>query len=386
MANVPAKSNYTQTTVAAPTAPSTTSKFDIAVMRPLIREQVANEIIEEPMIQKEMTSARSFFNGDSLFKAPELLSDLKYGQELRVNIEKDQNPLSLFQKDTIAYDDFETCHSQIDTPISTCSVPCINTLPTFQHIVFRFDTEYAYGVRACDKNTDFWDLGFFTKQYAKSRRAEQFGRENDLWNTVITTLVNAPAQTVDAKLAQKHATHYWDSCGTVTANGRLLVNDAYQYLTNSFEGINPTVFIAREFATELVQSVETTFNLNTTFQKVDTYKEWEVPGFQLSDAVSTILGGQIPVVVMKRSPWLTTTGAGGLENKFPLWNTDATKQYVAILDSRVGYQFAKDGYHLNILPYDCDKLVRGMIDTEYVGSGVTFPEYGMVLEFDAFTR
>ena len=78
------------------------------------------------------------------------------------------------------------------------------------------------------------------------------------------------------------------------------------------------------------------------------------------------------------------SGAGSLETQFPLWNTDATKQYVAILDPRVGYSFEKDGYHLNIKPYDCDKLYVGMIDTVYVGTGITFPVYGLIIEFDAF--
>ena len=99
------------------------------------------------------------------------------------------------------------------------------------------------------------------------------------------------------------------------------------------------------------------------------------------------------MVVMKRSPWLTYANSGsgsgsaaaGLVSQFPLWNEDASKQYVAILDPKVGYRFEKDGYHLVIRPYDCDKLDRGMQDSLYQGSGITFPILGLIIEFDAFT-
>lgn len=376
-----APAEYTQTVVTAPTAPSTSSKFDLDKFAPLIRELVAEGVVDEPKMQAEMSSARSFFTGQSIIKSDFLLSNLKFGQQIRVDVEKDQNPLSLFQKEAIEYNEVDTCHDQITLD---CTVPCINTLPEFNYLMFRFDCEYAYGVRACDKNKDFWDFDYFTKQYALSRKAEQFGREVDLWNKVIDGIIAAPAQTVDAKIAAVHETHYWDDLGTVTANGRTAVTEAYFYLTNSFADIRPTVFISDEFAHELIRSVENPYNLNLSQTIVNTYEDWEVPGFTISTAVKQILGGQIPVVVMKRSPWLTVDNEGTLASTFPLWNADATKQYVAILDPRVGYQFAKEGYHLVINPYDCDKLDRGMIDTEYVGSGITFPQYGMVLEFDAF--
>ena len=138
-----------------------------------------------------------------------------------------------------------------------------------------------------------------------------------------------------------------------------------------------------EAAHELIRSVENPYNLNRSQNVVNTFVDWNVPGFMVSTAVKEILGTVQSVVIMKRSPWLTVAGNGGLTSQFPLWNTDGTKQYVAILDPRVGYQFAKDGYHLVINPYDCDKLTRGMIDTEYVGSGVTFPVYGLIIEFTA---
>ena len=67
MAVVSTLSNYTQTTVTAPTAPSTESKFDIALMAPLIREMVVDGLIEEPKLQAVITSARSFFTGNQLF-------------------------------------------------------------------------------------------------------------------------------------------------------------------------------------------------------------------------------------------------------------------------------------------------------------------------------
>lgn len=385
MANVAAKSDYTQTTVAAPTAPSTSSKFDIAMMAPLIREIVADGLVEEPKLQADITSARSFFNGNTLFKADTILNDLKFGQDVRINILKDQNPLSLYKKDTINYGAVDSCHDQIQLD---CTVPCINTLPAFQHITFRFDTEYAYGVRACDKNKDFYDFNFFTRQYALSRKGEQFGRELDLWNTVIPGLIAAPATTVDVKFAAKHATHYWANQGAIATNARALVPEAYWYVMNNFEGFTPNIFMAAEAAEEIIKSVENPYNLNLTLQKVNTYEQWDVPGFMLADGVRQILG--LPtgatVLIMKRSPWLTTaataSGATGFVSRFPLWNNTATKQYIALLDPRVGYQVAKPGYSLTINPYDCDKLIRGMVDTEYVASGITFPEMGLIIEFD----
>lgn len=377
MANVDS-STYKQTVVAEPTAPSNTSRFDLDAMAPLLREIVADGIIDEPKLAQDLDSSRSYFTGQSIIKSDFLLRNLKFGQQVRVNIEKDQNPLGLFQKDTISYKTVDSCHDQIDLD---CNVPCINTLPTFQNLIFRFDTEYAYGVRACDKNKDFWDFDFFTKQYALSKRAEQFGRELDLWNTVIKALIAAPATTVDAALAKVHPTHYWSEQGTITANGRTLITEANWYLKTNFVDVNPTVFMTDEAAHELIRSVENPYNLNRSQNVVNTFVDWNVPGFMVSTAVQEILGTVQSVVIMKRSPWLTVTKDQGLTSQFPLWNGDGTKQYVAILDPRVGYQFAKDGYHLVINPYDCDKLTRGMIDTELVGSGVTFPVYGMILEF-----
>lgn len=371
--------NYTQTVVKAPTAPSTTSVFDLDLMAPLIRELVVDGVIDEPKLSQDLDSARSFFTGQNVIKTDFLLSNLKFGQQVRVNIEKDQNPLSLFQKSQLEYKSVDECHDQIDL---NCTVPCINTLPTFQYIIFRFDCEYAYGVRACDKNKDFWDYDYFTKQYALSRRAEQFGRELDLWNTVIKGLIAAPATTVDAKLAKKYPTHYWSNLGTVTCAGREAIQMAYWYMKTNFQDVNPTVFMTDEAARELIKSVENPYNLNRSQNIVNTFNDWHVPGFLAADAVKEILGVIPSVVIMKRSPWLTV-GGETISSQFPLWNANGTRQYVALLDPRVGFQFAKDGYHLVINPYDCDHLIRGMIDTEYVGSGITFPQWGMILEFCA---
>lgn len=377
-------STYEQTIVTAPTAPSTETVFDLNIQAPFIRELVADGLVEEPKLAQDLDSARSFFTGQSIIKSDFLLRNLKFGQQVRVNIEKDQNPLSLFQKKAIEYKAIDSCHDQIDLD---CEVPCINTLPTFQYLIFRFDCEYAYGVRACDKNKDFWEFDFFTKQYALSRRAEQFGRELDLWNTVIKGLIAAPATTVDAKLAVDHPTHYWANGGTITANGRCLITQANWYMVTKFQDVNPVVFMTDEAAHELIRSVENPYNLNRSQNIVNTFEDWNVPGFMVSTAVKEILGTVKNVVIMKRSAWLTVneggSGDASLESQFPLWSEDTTKQYVAILDPRVGYQFAKDGYHLVINPYDCDKLIRGMIDTEYVGSGITFPQYGLIIEFDA---
>lgn len=374
---------YTQTTVTAPTAPSTTSVFDYDLNFPLYREIVKRDLVDEPTLNMELSSARSFFTGQSMIDSSLLLGNLEYGQELIVNIRKDQNPFSLFQKEEIQYaaNEGDSCHDHI---VLDCTVPCINTLPTFDQLRFRFDCEYAYGVRMCDKNKAFWTTEFFTRQYALSRRAYEFGREVDLWNKIIDGLVAAPATTVDAALAATHPTHYWANQGTVTANARCVVPEAVWYLKQSFSNINPTVFIASEFATELIKSVETVYNLNFSNTRVNTFEQWLYPGYRLADRVKEILGLDVPVVVLERSPWMTV-GGNSMTTQYPLWSADGEKQYVAILDPRVGYSFEKDGYHLNIKPYDCDKLYAGMIDTVYVGSGITFPVYGLIIEFDAFS-
>ncbi len=374
---------YTQTTVTTPTAPSTSSVFDYDLNFPLYREIVKRDLVDEPTLNMELSSARSFFTGQSMIDSSLLLGNLEYGQELIVNIRKDQNPFSLFQKEEIQYaaNEGDSCHDHI---VLDCTVPCINTLPTFDQLRFRFDCEYAYGVRMCDKNKAFWTTEFFTRQYALSRRAYEFGREVDLWNKIIDGLVAAPATTVDAALAATHPTHYWANQGTVTANARCVVPEAVWYLKQSFSNINPTVFIASEFATELIKSVETVYNLNFSNTRVNTFEQWLYPGYRLADRVKEILGLDVPVVVLERSPWMTV-GGNSMTTQYPLWSADGEKQYVAILDPRVGYSFEKDGYHLNIKPYDCDKLYAGMIDTVYVGSGITFPVYGLIIEFNAFS-
>lgn len=375
-------SNYNQTVVTAPTAPSTTSKFDLDEFHVLIRERVRDDVIQEPKLQAELNSARSFFHGEQLIGDITMLDNLKWGQTWRVNIEKDQNPLSLFQTKELEYDQFDDCHEQLKLD---CEVPCINTLPEFEYIIVRFDCEWAYGVRGCDKNKDFWDVDYMTRQYAKSRDGKNFGQEVALWNKTILALIATPATTVDAVLAECYPTHYWADLGTITAAGRDKIGLAYRYLKNSYAGINPTVFMTAEAAHELIRSVETPYGLNADWQRINTFKDWEyASGFEMSEAVSQIFGGGVPVVIMKRSPWLVYDGSGTLTSQYPLYNEDATKQYVAILDPNVAYMFTKEGYHLDIKPYDCDKLDFGMIDTEYSGSGLTFPQLGLILEFDQF--
>ena len=379
---------YDQTVVTAPTQPSTETVFDYDIQFPFYRDIFAREIVKEPEMQQELNSARSFFTGERLIDAATLLGNLQYGQELIVPVKKNQNPFSLFQKKDLEYaaNGEDECHVHV---VLDCEVPCINTLPEFDELRFRFDCEYAYGVRMCDKNKDFWNTALFTEQYALSKRAYEFGREVDLWNKVIDGLVAAPATTVDAFIAQEHPTHFWDDQGTVAGNARCVVPTAVQYMTDSFRDLNLKVFITKEFATELIQSVETPYNLNFATQRVNTFQAFELPGFELAPRVKEILGLNTDVVVLMRSPWMTVgsggSGAATLSTQYPLWNADATKQYVAILDPRVGYSFEKDGYHLNIKPYDCDKLYVGMIDTVYVGTGITFPQYGLIIEFDQYT-
>lgn len=379
-------SGFTQTVPAAPTTPSTSSVFDYDLNFPLYREIVARKLVDEPQIKWELSSARSYFTGESMIDISTLLGNLEYGQELILKIKKDQNPFSLFQKEELehAANEGDSCHNHV---VLNCEVPCINTLPTFEELRFRFDCEYAYGVRMCDKNRSFWTTEFFTTQYALSRRACEFGQEVDLWNNTIDELTTAPATTVDAALAAVHPTHYWDNQGTVTANARCVVPEAVWYMENNFD-VNLTVFVTAEFVTELIKSVETVFGTNNTMQRVNTFENWILPGYQLADRAKEILGINVPVVVLQRSAWMTVgaggSGASGLSSVYPLWSEDGTKQYVAILDPRVAYSFEKDGYHLNIKPYDCDKLYAGMIDTKYVGMGITFPTFGLIIEFDAY--
>ena len=378
---------YTQTLVTTPTQPSTETVFDYDIQFPFYRDIFARKIVEEPVMQQELNSSRSFFTGSRLIDDSTLLANLKYGQELIVPVKKNQNPFSLYQKKDMEYEanGEDECHVHI---VLDCEVPCINTLPEFDELRFRFDCEYAYGVRMCDKNKDFWNTALFTEQYALSKRAYEFGRDLDLWNKVIGGLIAAPATTVDAFLAQTHPTHFWEDAGAVATDARCVVPEAVQYMHDSFRDLNLKVFITKEFATELVKSVETPYNLNFATQRVNTFEAWELPGFELAPRVKEILGIRDDVVVLMRSPWMTVgsdgSGAATLETQYPLWSEDATSQYVAILDPRVGYSFEKDGYHLNIKPYDCDKLYVGMIDTVYVGTGITFPQYGLIIEFDQF--
>jgi len=390
MATIGYNESYNQTVVTAPTAPSTSSVFDYETMFPLYREIVKRDLVDEPTLKMGLSSARSFFTGQSIIDTSTLLGNLKYGQEIIVNIKKDQNPFSLFQKDALEYaaNDNDSCHNHV---VLNCTVPCINTLPSFEQLRFRFDTEYAYGVRVCDKNRDFWDEEFFTTQYALSRRAYEFGREVDLWNLVIDGLIAAPATTVDAAIADVHPTHYWANQGSVATNARCVVPEAVRYLDNSFANIAPKVFVTEEFVTELIRSVETIYNTNFGNVKINTFEQWDFPGYRLADRAREILGIDIPVVILERSPWMTVgasgsgSGATPFSTQYPLWSSDGEKQYVAILDPRVGYSFEKDGYHLDIKPYDCDKLYAGMIDTIYTGSGITFPIYGLVIEMDGFS-
>ena len=96
---IPSAYGYEQTVVTAPTQPSTESVFDYELNFPLYREIIKRDLVDEPTLKMELSSARSFFTGESMIDASTLLANLKYGQELIVNIRKDQNPFSLFQKD-----------------------------------------------------------------------------------------------------------------------------------------------------------------------------------------------------------------------------------------------------------------------------------------------
>lgn len=370
--------NYTQTTVTAPTKPGD-STWDLTFAAPLIREKVAPRIIDEPLLSLGMTAASSFFNGEEMIQVNELVRDLRFGQEYIVPILKDQNPFSLFNSKALSYNAVDSCHNQI---VLDCEMPCVNTMPEFDELSVRFDTEYSYGVKMCDKNRDFWPVEYFTAQYQKSKEAEQFGMEVDLWNKVIKANIATPATTVDVVLAAKHATHYWDDLGDARANAVDLIREAYWYMVQNYRSMDPTVFMTSEMAREIIDQATLTLGANNTISQVNTLEQWDIPGFQINAAVKNLLGTVRSVVIMERSPWMTYGTTGAYTTNYPLWNADVTKEYVFIADPRAGYRLIKDGYHLVINPYDCDKLTRGMQDSEYVSQGMTFPQYAMVLEFD----
>ena len=137
---------YTQTTVGVPTTPSTKTAFDYDIQFPFYRDLFARKIVEEPVMQQELNSSRSYFNGGELIDDAALLGALKYGQELILPIKKNQNPFSLVSKKNLEYaaNEGDECHVHV---VLDCEVPCINTLPEFDELRFRFDCEYAYGVR-----------------------------------------------------------------------------------------------------------------------------------------------------------------------------------------------------------------------------------------------
>lgn len=380
---------YTQTTITKPVpVPGSTGAadmvpFDYTTFTTLRRPIILETILEEPMYQMYMTSANSFFKGNDIIRPQTLLSNLEFGSEMFAYVEKIQNPFSLFAKETMQYEDIDDkCLSQLTL---NCQMACLNTLPNFEMLRFRFDTEYTWGVVACDKNKQFWDMDYFTRQYRKSIAAKDFGRAVDTWNKVMGILKATPATTVDAYYAQNgYPTHFWQNLGSAAVNGREFVRNAVAYMQNSIAGIDPKVIISPEFANEIIASVETPWGVNANFQRTNTNFAWDQPGYKIDEQVRQLMGIMATVLIMERSPWLSYAGtaAGSIVSQYPLWSADGTKQYVAIVDPRVGFEFAIPGYELEIRPYDCEHIQRGIQESEYVGSGVTFPIYGMVLEFN----
>lgn len=378
--------NYTQTTVAAPVpVPGSTGgaamvPFDVDTFLTLRRPLFVEGIIEEPMYQMSMTSANSFFTGNSIVKPQFLTSNLELGTELFAYVEKIQNPLNLFAKEAMSYEDIDNkCLSMLEL---NCQMACLNTLPSFEMLRFRFDTEYSWGVVACDKNKQFWDMDYFTRQFSKSLAAKNFGREVDMWNKVIGNLKATPATTVDARLAAAQPDHFWENLGSAAINGKYFVGLADSYMRTSLDYVDPKIVITQEFSNEIINAYQTPWGVNNRNERINTTYDWSVPGFELAEQTRQLLGVQSTVLIMYRSPWLTYSNAGALVSQYPLWNNTGTKQYVAILDPRVGFQFAVPGYTLRIQPYDCDHIQRGIQESEYVGSGITFPVWGMILEFD----
>lgn len=371
---------YTQTLPAAPTGPSESSVLDMKIMGPLIRQIWQTRVIDEPRISWDITSAHSFFTGESLIDWGTLLANLHYGQEIIVPIKKDQNPLNLYQSSAINYGTVgENCARQIEIP---CELPCISTEPSFGTLRFSFDTMYAFGVRACVVTEDFYPYEWYQDQYGLSREAKNFGQEVDLWNKVIKGLIAAPASTIDINYVTAHPTQYWNNLGNFTANTIELIRSAANYFWNAYE-VNPSMIMTPEMGQKIIASVQTQWNFNANWQRVNTFVQYDVPGLLIDEQVREILGVNMYVLFLRRSNWLSwTTTEGQTVSRYPLWSTDLTKEYIAILDPRVGYSVVRPGQHLDIMPYDCDKMYKGMIDTEFMGSGITFPQYGMILEFN----
>lgn len=379
--------NYTQTTVTAPVpVPGSTGgadmvPFDYDTFVTLRRPLFVEGTIEEPMYQMSMTSAKSFFTGNSIIKPQFLTNNLTIGTELFAYVEKIQNPLNLFAKEATNYEDIDNkCLSMLEL---NCQMACLNTLPSFEMLRFRFDTEYTWGVVACDKNKQFWDMDYYTRQYNKSLAAKNFGREVDMWNKVIGNLKATPATTVDARLAAAQPDHFWEGLGSAAINGKYFVGLADSYMRTNLDYVDPVIVITQEFSNEIINAYQTPWGVNNRNERINTTYDWSVPGFELAEQTRQLLGVTSTVMIMYRSPWLTYKGAGNaLVSQYPLWNATGTKQYVAILDRRVGFQFAVPGYTLPIEPYNCDNIQRGIQESEYVGSGITFPVWGMILEFD----
>lgn len=373
-------SNYTQTVVTAPTAPSTTDVLDMKLMGPLIRQLWQDRVIDEPRLQWDITSAESYFKGNSLIDISYLERNKRYGQRLIIPVKKDQNPFSLYQSTAATYDETTyNCTTQLEVP---CEVPCISTAPSFDTLEVAYDTMYAWGVRACVPQQDFYPYEWYQDQYGLSREAKNYGREVDLWNKVIKGLIAAPATTVAYEMAQIHPTHYWNNLGDFSADTVQLIRGAAYYMVTNFN-VSPNIIMTPEMGQKIVASVQTQWNFNASWQRVNTFEQFDVPGMMIDEQVREILGVNIYVLFLKRSPWMTYAGTGSVVvTKYPLWSADLAKEYVAILDPLVAYSFDTPGAHLDIMPYDCDKMIKGIIDTEIVASGITFPQYGMILEFN----
>ena len=382
---------YDQTLITKPVAPTSPgTPMDYKDFSIFVRPLFYNQVILEPEYQQQLSASRSIFRGNEIAHPEVMLNDLAYGQEVRVIIEKNQNPFDLFAKDAMTYGNVDAngCVQELQLD---CNMSCLNTLPDFEIMSFRFDTEYTWGVLACDKNKKFWDFNYFARQYNKSRNAKDFGREVDLWNTFVKGIIAAPATTIRADVAKAFPTHYWQNLGSVFANGRNYIPMAVAYMFNAFANLNLYVVMTQEAGRDIIKSVETPYNVNFATQRVNTDAAWDIPGYLVDEQVRNLLGlpSNVPVLLLQNSPWLTYSeaaegGATRLVSQFPLWSEDGTKQYVAIFDPRVAYQFETEGYHMDIVPYSCTHLQRGMQDSEYVGSGITFAVYGLIMEFDAY--
>ena len=79
------------------------------------------------------------------------------------------------------------------------------------------------------------------------------------------------------------------------------------------------------------------------------------------------------------SAYLTARGIGYASINYRMYPTARYPEFIQDAAEAVAWTYRYMKTELS-----CDKLYVGMIDTVYVGTGITFPQYGLIVEFDQF--